>query len=162
MEYAILNNITSRDAITDLAFDPYYTYLNIISEEEEQKKTCEDGTYIGDACDLLVNYGAKRIAYDQYDCSSKESASSNKESYCPVDFTDYVRLFSMYYGTQVDEFDVVITTVCQSLVNKHPVIIGMDVIESFGNIDSDGYFDSSNDGQKSPGGQAITVIVYDI
>jgi hypothetical protein len=161
MEFAILNNITSKDAITALAFDPYYTYLNIISDEEEQKKTCEDGTYIGDACDFLMNYGSKRVAIDMYDCNSKSSASINREAYCPVDYTDYVRLFSMYYGTQVDEFDVVIESVCQSLVNKHPVIIGMDVIESFANIDSDGFFDSSNGGQESLGGHAMTVVGYD-
>ena len=162
MEYAILNNITNSSEVSKIAFDPYYTYLNILSEEEEQKKTCEDGTFIGNACELLVQYGAKRISFDQFDCSSKESAVSNKELVCPVDFTNYVRLSTQNWdGEQEDEFDVLITSICQTLVNKHPVIIGMELLESFYNIGADGKYDAANGGQESVGGHAMCVVGYD-
>ncbi len=162
MEYAILNNITNSNDVTNLAFDPYYTYLNILSEDEESKKTCEDGTYIGDACELLVQYGAKRKAFDPFDCQSKESAVSNKESACSIDFTNYVRLSTQdWEGEQQDEFDVMITSICQTLVNKHPVIIGMELLESFYNIGADGKYDAANGGQESVGGHAMCVVGYD-
>ncbi len=161
MEYAIQNNLTDPAEIAKIAFDPYYTYLNIISEEEEATKACADGTYPGDACALLYSYGSKRIAFDKFDCSSAEYAKSNKEEVCRIDYTNYVRLSTQNWdGEQEDEFDVMITAVCQTLVNKHPVIIGMELPEAFRNIGSDGKFTSNGD-EESLGGHAMCVVGYD-
>jgi len=166
MEYAIQAGITERSLITSLAYDPYMTYVNIITEEENEEKSCEFGTYPGDACERLMEYGAKRLIMDPFSCDSKSLTSNFSEETCVIDFTNYVRLFSMSYdwsGTarHVDSYDEVISSVCQSLVNKHPVLIGMDVMKSFFNIGSDGLFDASNGEQVSVGGHAMAVVGYD-
>lgn len=166
MEYAIQNNIKNRSLITALAFDPYFTYLNLLSTDEAADATCDYGTYLGDACEKLMDNGSKRILMDPFDCSSIGRSKYYPEQNCIIDYVDYVRLFSMsydWYGNSkhIDDFDEVITSVCQSIVDKHPVLIGMDVIESFGNIGSNGLFNSKNGGQESLGGHAMTVVGYD-
>lgn len=166
MEYAIQNNIKNKSLITTYAFDPYFIYLNLLSSEELDDASCAYGTYLGDACERLVENGAKRVILDPFDCNSFANSKYYAENNCVIDYTNYVRLFSMTYdwngnSTHVDEFDVVITSVCQSLVDKHPVLIGMDIIESFGNIGSNGLFNSKKGGQESIGGHAMTVVGYD-
>lgn len=162
MEYAILNNLTSANDIASVSFDPYYTYLNIIGEESKATNACQDGSYPGDACELLVTYGAKRKSVDPFSCSSTYEAAFSKEETCVIDFTNYNRLFKpVWEEGAADSFNDEITAICQALVNKHPVIMGMTLLESFYNIGADGKYDSKNGGQDVIGGHAMCIIGYD-
>lgn len=152
MEYAILSKKTNRDEISTLVFDPLYTYNNIIPSGEGDYEKCVDGTYLDDAAEFLVKNDVKRKEIDQSSCGYTPTWDNNNSL---LDFTDYYRLFDPY-----SDFDETVSSVCQSIVNNHPVLIGMNIPQTFFNVGEDGVFDSENSDDLA-GGHALCVIGYD-
>jgi hypothetical protein len=161
MEYAILSGITNDKQLEVTTYDPFYTYLSIVGNVDESSySTCESGTYVSDACYLLYKEGAKRRITDPLDCGADISKAHSKEN-SMVDFTDYYRVFNWY-----DNMEENVTAACQSLANNHPVVFGMYLPRSFGNIQSDGLFKPTSTERADPsgtamGGHAMCIVGYD-
>lgn len=152
MEYAIKHGIKDRNVINSFVYDPIYTYNNSSTKIDGKDEGCMNGSSLDNVAEWLVKYDAKRMNIDQASCGY--GGSDFKGSL--LDFTDYYRLFDPY-----SNFDDQISSVCQSLVNGHPVFIGMFFPNSFFDVSSNGVFNSANQSINYDNGHAMTVVGYD-
>ena len=152
MEHAILTSKMNVNDISAWVYDPLYTYMNIIPEDGGNYAKCEDGTYLDDACNFIVNNDTKRKQIDEASCGNIPNWD---KANALVDFSDYYRLFNMY--TDRDE---TIESVCYALSLNHPVLFGMNLPVTFFSVGSDGVFVSNNSNDLR-GGHAMTVVGYD-
>lgn len=152
MEHAILTNRKNVNDVSAWVYDPLYTYMNIIPDDDGDYKTCADGTYLDDACEFIVKNDTKRKQIDETSCGDIPDWD---ESNALVDFSDYYRLFDLF--TDRDE---TIESVCYALSLNHPVLFAMDVPRTFFSVGDDGVFVSENSDDLY-GGHAMTVIGYD-
>ncbi|MCF8433789.1 MAG: C1 family peptidase [Crocinitomicaceae bacterium] len=150
MEHAILTRKNNVNDVSAWVYDPLYTYMNIILDEGD--KTCEDGTYLDDACEFIVKNDTKRKQIDEASCGNIPEWD---ESNALVDFSDYYRLFDLF--TDRDE---TIESVCYALSLNHPVLFAMGVPRTFFSVGDDGVFVSENSDDLY-GGHAMTVVGYD-
>lgn len=168
MEYAIHKGITDRSVITALAYDPFQTYLGCQKDYmPEQYSVCEYGILTADACDFLVENGVKRRFQDNLSCGDEININEQNST---VDFTDVYRLvqdldwwLSDFYQ---DLWDQNVTAICQAIVDKHPVVIGIRVPPSFHRVGSSGEWYPEQSEIDDPmnddfGGHAMTVVGYD-
>lgn len=156
MEYAIQMGITDRKEISANAFDPYYTYLNITTKDDYFD--CASGSYLYDACYHLYEDGGKRFGYNELECGAYIS-TRNEEKNNMIDFTNFFRLIEQ--DATMDENG---TNIKQAIVDKHPVLIGMSLPDSFFEIGSDGIFrpkPEEKDYLRSYGGHAMALVGYD-
>lgn len=157
MEYAIHRNITKPIELKYSSYDPYYTYLSIV--DKSSYSSCEDGTFLEDACKHLSKNGAKRKINNELSCGDDLSKFNDDQSI--LDFTDFVRVYDW-----LDDMEENVTAVCQSIVDKHPVVFGIYVPASFFDIGNDGLFKPTNYEREHPvstaeGGHAMTIVGYD-
>lgn len=126
-------------------FSPSYIYNQI-----RLKEGCNYGTYIDDALELMEIEGVAKLSHFQFDCNKiityrdKQHASSFK-------IEGYKTLFSRQSQNKVQ-------FVKKALSEKKPVVIGMEVFDSFMKIKGV-WQPKSYD--KSLGGHAMVVIGYD-
>lgn len=148
--YAKQNGITDRQTITQNAFSPGYVYSHIKSSTDE---TCQWGAYIDDAMQLLIDKGVPLYSDLNENCPTYISPSvySKAESF---KIQDYAKLFEMS-----DENNFKIQAVKKSLAEGKPVVIGMNVPNSF--YYCKGVWNPTEDYTQSYGGHAMCVIGYD-
>lgn len=159
MEFNILNNITNSKQKEYLVYDPYLTYLNIV--DESSYSTCENGTYISDACEYITNNGAKRKLTSPLSCGDNIDQSMYNEQNTMVQFEEYYRLYDWW-----DDMEGNVTAVCASIANNHPVVFGMTLVNSFRYVNSEGYYQATKEERDNPnayslGGHAMTIVGYD-
>lgn len=152
MEYAIKSGIKDKNLINAMVYDPIYTYNNSSSKVDGKDEGCQNGANLDKVSSWLVNNEPKRMNIDEALCGY----GGNDFSGSLLDFTDYYRLFDPY-----SDFEDQISSVCQSLVNGHPVLIGMWFPNSFYDVSSNGVFNSENQSINYDNGHAMTVVGYD-
>jgi hypothetical protein len=152
MEFAIKNNIKDQSIINALTYDPYYTYNAVLTENNQSLEGCQDGTGLDEIADWLIKKDVKRMNIDPSSCGSTNSSFNGSL----LDFTDYSRLFD--YNSNYDDQ---ISSVCQSLVNNHPVFVGMFFPDTFFDVTSDGEFNSGGEAINWDNGHALCVVGYD-
>lgn len=135
--------------INSQAFSPIFVYKQIKLTDEPG---CENGTCIDDALDLLEEKGAPK--YKDFDvlCADYIPTALFAKAK-PYVIDDYFRLFDV--GAS---YDTKIRTVKKALSQDRPVIIGMNVPNSFYNCkDVWTKTETNNNG----GGHAMCVVAYD-
>ena len=149
---AIRNNWTDPETIKKEAFAPGYTYYYT---KDATDVNCVEGTRLGEALTLHKERGVPKFSVLQETCLPSEpdetviiSAEANK-------IKDYVRLF----GTS-DEAQTKIQSVKKALAEKHPVLIGMSVTESFSDA-KEFWTPLAEDSPYKGSGHAMCVIGYD-
>lgn len=149
---AIRHNWTDPEVIKKEAFAPGYTYYYT---KDAGDTNCTDGTRLGEALALHKSRGVPKFNVLKETCLPDEpdekiinSAEQNK-------IKDYVRLF----GT-TEEKQVKIQSVKKALAEKHPVLIGMSVTESFSDA-KEFWTPLSDDSPLYGNGHAMCVIGYD-
>lgn len=157
MEYAILKGLTNKTEISANVYDPLYTYSSALDPKDN---TCSEGTYLDALCETLKNQGAKRMNIDQLACGA-DLSDVHQEQNSVIDFTKYYRLYDWY-----DSWETNTIAICAAVSEKHPVLIGMLLPESFFYIGSDGLFSPSDYELEDPigtskGGHAMCIVGYD-
>ncbi|MBU2020189.1 MAG: C1 family peptidase [Bacteroidetes bacterium] len=153
--------IDTKTQIDALAFDPFYTYLSIINNNDPSSySTCEMGTYLTDACDFLYEQGPKPLNYKRLYCGDDLQTFQNSR-FSRLKITDYYRVLD-----PEDDASENITSACQMIVRGHPVLCGMITTESLFKIGKDGLFKPTNKEKNDPegnsyGGHALAIIGYD-
>lgn len=162
MEYNILNNIKNYKQKETMVYDPYLTYLGIINNVDPSSySSCESGTYISDACEYLYEHGAKRMKINPLECGDDLNSNVHEKNNSMVNFKDYYRLYDWW-----DDMEGNVTAVCASLAENHPVVFGMQLMESFRYVSDNGYYSATqaerdNPGAYALGGHAMTIVGYD-
>ncbi|MCH8905357.1 MAG: hypothetical protein IIA45_15770, partial [Bacteroidetes bacterium] len=142
-------------------FDPYYLYSLLRMEGDFD---CEQGTYMGEALDLLMQRGCKKMmAPPLFECGTEIIESILMKS------TPYASSFIIAdaFSIQMDYEDKV-GLMKELIADGYALPIGMNLPASFeepeygGIIGKDGIYDPSlNDTNRIEGGHAMTVIGYD-
>lgn len=120
---AVKNGWTNTSQITSEAFAPLFVYAHI---ERKGSRTCQYGTCIPDALEILKNIGVPKYRDLSVQCScSKHTDMYKKASLYKID--DYYTLFNS------NEYDskVKIRKVKKAIHENCPVIISMEVYDSF-------------------------------
>lgn len=162
MAWAMRNGITSRKKITENAFLPAYTYVNILRQNTQN---CAAGTDIADACAWLKNTGSVKLTeYPQNPAcintsdvptAWKQKASQNR-------ILGFTKLFYEWAGG----YSYKVEKVKKSLAEGKPVLIAYNCAHSFSNgngIRSDGLWWPADNEQPTLnyGGHAMAVVAYD-
>lgn len=146
---AISNGWTNKDSITKEAFSPIFIYKQLNREPE-----CQKGTSIAEALGLLKSKGAPKLS--SFDVLCAEYIPNNLYSEASnYKIDDYTTLFNTFSGYVPDK----VSTVKKALTEDHPVVMAMDVCESFDIYDGSDLWN----GKKGTdcGGHAMCVIGYD-
>ncbi len=147
---AIRTNNTNTSAITTSARSAMYIYLQIVN-------SCPQGTFISDALETVKTQG---------DCLHREFGNGKETCNSSIPSTlrtlaanfkirDYYTLFDIAAPEQQK-----ITATRNSISANKPVVIGMNLKQSFNNVGSGGYWKPSM-AEQNIGGHAMTVIGYD-
>jgi hypothetical protein len=153
MEWAIQTNTNSRTLITLHAADPIHQYQRAL---EAPSPECQDGTYLDDLCEVLVDEGPKRFWIDKTECEADEK---HAEENSLIDYKSYSRLYDWWESWQENT-----KAICQSLADGHPVLMGMMLPRSFWDIKEDGLLrptDWEKENWDAGGGHAMTIVGYD-
>lgn len=133
------------------AFDPHFIYSNIKSDNDQW---CKKGSSLGDAMNVLENYGCKPRVWEPWlECNDHKAFS---------EFT--LALASMY---KIEDWysipnDGIVENTKMALSYKLPVVIGIYLTESFMKGTSLTYGQYSPiAGEKFIGGHAMCVVGYD-
>jgi hypothetical protein len=152
MEYAIAKKIKDKNVINSLVYDPLDSYNAFSVKIDGKDEGCQNGSGMNTLADWMVNNDVKRLNIDPASCGSSKGDFKGSV----LDFTDCNRLFDQF--TDMEEQ---ITATCQSLVNNHPVLIGIFPPDTFMEVGSDGIFNSGGLPYNSNNGHAMCVIGYD-
>ena len=137
----------SKETIDDNAFSPSFVYNQIRSN-----KSCNAGTSLVDALDVLKNQGGIKMKDFSFECTREvtESDKMNAADYRIIEYRDIT------YGQKENKIKVI----KKSLSQMHPVIIALDCPQSFNNAKQVLKVDSSE--YKYWGrGHGIAVIGFD-
>ncbi len=161
MAWAMKNGTTNRGKITQNAYLPCYTYVNILTQSTTN---CAAGTDIARACDWLKNTGAVKLSnYPQNPACINTSAvpSSWKSLASQHRLPGYTKLFFDYNNLQSK-----VTSTKRAIANGHPVLMAINCANSLCNsqgVRSDGLWQPV--GNENPriqyGGHALVVVAYD-
>ena len=154
--FAIQNEQTDKFKITEEAFAPSFTYGQIKLNPADN--ACSQGTYIESGIKLLKNTGSLKFKDFEYVCSPVintqdfSKASVNK-------IKNYKRLTE---GNNPDK-KLMIESIKKSISEKRPVVIALEVYESFQNPENSGSPSDLWSGKKDKkqGKHAIVVVGYD-
>lgn len=147
---AIQQNIEDRTTIDSIANSAFYIYNQITLDP----KDCMSGAKITDAMKFLAQKGDCTISTFNGTCKSQpvqaafEEAKQNK-------IKDYAVVFALG-----DEDKQKIIKTKKSLVNKMPVMIGMNITESFWLLQPKQAQWQPKDGEEILGGHALLVVGY--
>jgi hypothetical protein len=118
-------NRQNRADTTDNVFSPVYVYKNISDDPD-----CQQGTYISDALDLMINPGIPRRSITERAADFKDVPLSLYQNSPKFPIADYATLYSTRRGET--DYDVTrVQAVKKSLAEGKPVIIGMNTPPSF-------------------------------
>lgn len=146
---AVSNGWTNMDSITQEAFSPIFIYKQL-----NTLPNCDKGTSVAEALGLLKSKGAPKLrSFDVLCADNIPNILYSEASNYKID--DYTTLFNSYSGITFDK----VSAVKKALSEKHPVVMAMDVCESFDIYDGSDLWN----GQKGMnyGGHAMCVIGYD-
>lgn len=137
----------SKETIDDNAFSPSFVYNQIRSN-----KSCNAGTSLVDALDVLKNQGGMKMKDFSFECSREvtESDKMNAADYRIIEYRDIT------YGQKENKVKVI----KKSLSQMHPVIIALDCPPSFNTAKEVLKVDSS-EYQYWGRGHGIAVIGFD-
>lgn len=124
-------------------FSPSYIYNQI------KLGSCQDGSYINDALELIVDQGVSTLStmpYDQYNCSTSPSISARQEA-------------SNYKGLRTARVNGT-RGIKAALANRLPVIIGMKVYNQLYELNGPDSVYNTTSGENL-GGHAVTIVGYD-
>lgn len=122
--YAIKTNNLDKQKITTEAFAPSFTYSQIKSSQTEA--ACNQGSYIQDAVKLIKDLGSIKNNDFEYSCSPAiKDQDRNMASKFRI--KDYRRLSGDYNTDRTQMME----NIKKSLSEKRPVVIAMEVYESF-------------------------------
>jgi C1A family cysteine protease len=148
---AVSNGWTNIDSITQEAFSPIFIYKQL-----NTLPNCEKGTSVAEALNLLKSKGAPK--FHSFDVLCAEYIPNNLYSEAfNYKIDDYTTLFNTHSGYMFD-YDK-ISSVKKALVEEHPVVMAMDVYESFDIYDGSDLWNGRKD--TNLGGHAMCVIGYD-
>jgi len=162
MTWAMRNGITNRRKITQNAFLPCYTYVNILRQSTQN---CAAGTDIADACNWLKNTGAVKLTeYPQNPAciNTSDVPSTWKQKASENRIVGFTKLFYEWAGGM--SYKVEKTK--KALAEGKPVLIAYNCAFSFSNsqgLRSDGlWWPASNEKPTlNYGGHAMVVVGYD-
>jgi uncharacterized protein YvpB len=154
--FAIQNEVTDKFKITEEAFAPSFTYGQIKLNPADN--VCSQGTYIESGIKLLKNTGSIKFKDFEYGCSPVINTQDfNKASVHKI--KNYKRLTE---GSNPDK-KLMVEAIKKSISEKRPVVIALEVYESFQNPDGVGPTADLWTGKKDKklGKHAIVVVGYD-
>ncbi len=150
MSLAIRDNLTSRPEIDRIATSAMYIYNQI------KVADCKDGARITDAFTLLSQKGdCLYLEFNPSVCSEEPGGTLHNSAAARK-----IKSFNTIFEINAPEKDRIYQTKL-ALSQNYPVIIGMNVTNTFMNLKfGDEYWDASNDNSGYAGGHAMTVVGY--
>jgi hypothetical protein len=146
------NGWTEKNLITNNAFAPGFIY-NLIKAEEDS--ACTHGSSISDALDIMVTQGVPKYHDFNKSCpKTLPEALYTKAS--PFKIKGYHRIFKTN-----DANNLKIKVVKKSLAEGKPVVIGMNIPDSFEQPKDKKLWQPTENYKKDYSGHAMTVISYD-
>ena len=148
---AVNNGWTSQERITREAFSPIFVYAQIKNEDD---LNCQQGSYIGDAFELLKTKGVPKFSLFDVLCANEIGQELfSAASVYKID--DYFTLFSY----SCNSYNEKINKTKKAISQNCPVVISMKVYPSFHTAKEawNGYVAA---GEK-PGNHAMCVVGYD-
>ena len=155
-------NITSTSGKLAHAFDPNFLY----SIMQNDQYTCNDGTYMTEHFDLMVEIGAKKLFFNPYlycDSSWSNEMINNIKKHTGV---YAINTFHYLENENINYISIIKET----LNSNYPLIFGMETYDSFysysesnpNGITSDGIWNPRRYPAEAPkGAHAMSVIGYD-
>ena len=150
ISWAIKNGWTDRRYITQHAFSPSFVYSQIKFTDDND---CSNGSYPGDAAELISEVGVPMLSYFPYDCY-RIITDYDVETAGEYRAADYKRLFDIDYSDKV-------TLTKKSLSEKKPVIFALRCPDSFFSPEGVWNPTSQDYSAENLGGHAMCVIGYD-
>lgn len=149
---AMTNGWENRDSITKAAFAPIFIYKQLDSSQD-----CQMGTSIGESLSLLESKGAPKYHDFSVQCADyvPQCLFSKADEY---KISGYTKLFDDY-NNGLTSSNYKIQSIKKSLSENHPVIIAMDVYDSFCHSWNKETWSGLKDG--NPGYHAMCVVGYD-
>jgi len=146
------NGWTEKNLITNNAFAPGFIY-NLIKAEEDS--SCTDGSSISDALDIMVIQGVPKY-HDFNKSCPKTLPEALYTKAAPFKIKGYHRVFKTN-----DANNLKIKVVKKSLAEGKPVVIGMNIPDSFDEVEDNKIWQPTENYQTDYSGHAMTVISYD-
>jgi hypothetical protein len=164
--YNLVNDITSINEKWVNRFDPFYLYASLKDQDDLDciaSGGCDCGSQIGEALDLIENYGCKKhYLYPNLECSStlnKNNLRSIVNVTGAYSIDDYFNFFEYeeidgewYKSVEIDVLKV-------ALNSNNPITAGINVDEEFGELNPSNFTYSAPKGDL--GRHAVTVVGYD-
>lgn len=151
-EWALLTNQSNQAIVTAYAYDPIF--MN--GQGMQDTALCRSAVFLPDLLSEIVKSGSKRLNIDKSSC---RGANGFEESQSLLNLTSVSRLTDKNQSQEDN-----INAIKQSLADFHPVVFGMEVAESFYLVDTDGYFQPTEEEKAMVGsllGHALTIVGYD-
>ncbi len=150
--YALQNDL-KKGEIDGTAFSPSWVYNQIKTPDDNN---CQGGSSIREALELMRDDGAAKLEDLEYKCDNTVPADV-KVLAKDYKIRDCIRIF----GLSSDK-EIKMNTVKKAISEKHPVIIGFNIPNSFFYIEGDIWKPAVNDNPKVLyGGHAMLVVGYD-
>lgn len=154
--YAQKFNIKNRNYITAAAMCPYTVYNDC---KDQGDASCQEGTYLHLAADLLKKKGTKRLYLDENGCSK---SSTKDPIYRVFKVESYAALWDMRLDKDAVD-SIKIEKAKTALSSGQPIVIAFRTTYSFctTGVDSSGLWDKTKGWLYPTGGHAMAVIGYD-
>lgn len=146
---AINNGWTNTDSITQEAFAPIFIYKQVVNSPN-----CQDGSSVAESLKLLKEKGAPKFRSFNVWCADYIPDLLFAEA-SKYKIDGYTSLFNNYSNYVFDKVSVV----KKALTENHPVVMAMDVYESFSIYDGNDLWSGVKDVRR--GSHAMCVIGYD-
>ena len=150
---AYLEKITDKRAIDSMAFSPYFIYNNI------KLKDCEMGAEIPEALQFLIRTG--NVLFTHFEEGKSDCYATPKNGQYEEAMKNRISNFQKLF-TPDDSKQKKIREVKEALINGFPVVIAMNITESFTKLSfGDAVWYSEGGSQIPQGGHALVVIGFD-
>jgi len=150
ISWAVKNNLTDVQDITNQAFSPSFVYVQVRNNNDVN---CQHGAVTGRTVEVLKNVGAVFLTDLPYQCNPNISPFLQQaKAYAIKDFqrlTDYTGIKSR------EEFD----NIKRALADKKPVLCSIDCYDSFMRLWGKKVWNGALDGKR--GSHAICMVSYD-
>ncbi|NBB31518.1 C1 family peptidase [Cellulophaga sp. BC115SP] len=147
-------NLSDKTKIFNTAFSPSYVYERI---KRQSSSSCDQGTRLPDALEVLKNQGAAKLSCAPYDCGKRyDNCNTEAANFKIAGYTPIIDLEATMTTNEK------ILKIKSALVEtQNPVVIGMMVPESFF-LAKETWKASPNETiESSLGGHAMAIIGYD-
>ena len=150
ISWAVKNNLTDVQDITNQAFSPSFVYSQVRINNDNN---CQKGAITSKTVEVLKNVGAVFMTDLPYQCNPNIRPFMQQAKTYAI--KDYQRLSANKGSLSKEEFD----NIKRALAEKKPVLCSIDCHESFANSWGEKIWDGNLG--KSPGGHAICMVGYD-